>query len=308
MMQTRCRVRQITSGVARIVVEKLCKSPLPFVVCLILISSLSPGQSKVAPSVPLYAEAPFNPRVDRLPPHYVGHDADRIFALMEKREKFKTKGEFETTKQYESRIESQKQQPLYGSLRFDSLFAFRIAMLTFHYDADATHMKLYAPTEFAVDNADQIDHSRIGIKVKESTSFRSYPASNAFGATTLVKETDVKSTQIGALNASDFELRNDADPDLGCFYGPDLQCFYGELHLAAEQARRVKQSAKALVIGSLADPPVSKGSSVGDATISNPTAYFGQIHYVNVQISEIWVYSPETGTIFLKIRPTTDAR
>ena len=119
----------------------------------------------------------------------------------------------------------------------------------------------------------------------------------------MVKEKDVKSTEIGVVNASDFELQNDADPNLDCFYGPDLKCFYGELHLTAEQARRLKQTAKALVIGSLADPSVSNGSSLSDATISNPTAYFGQIRYVNLRVSEIWVYDPEGGIVFFKIQP-----
>jgi hypothetical protein len=142
------------------------------------------------------------------------------------------------------------------------------------------------------------------VKVQENVSYRSYPASNAFGAKTLVKERDVRSIEIGVVNAAEFDLRNASEAALDCFYGPNLRCFYGELRLAPEQARRLKQSAKALVIGSLAGQSIAKGASVGEATMQNPTAYFAQIRYINLTVSEIWIYGPETGTVFLKIKPS----
>jgi hypothetical protein len=273
------------------------------IVCVILISSLCASQGKATVSEKRYSETPFNPAVDRLPANYQGNDADRIYRLIERRENSQIKGEFETTEQHRARIGHQSEQPLIGSLQVTSLFAFKTAGLKFRYDADRGLMNLYVPTSFAVDDADQIDSSRVAVKVQENISFRSYPASNAFGATTLVKEKDVKSIEIGVVNAPDFELRNDPDPSLDCFYGPDLRCFYGELHLAPEQARRLKQSARALVVGSLADHPIGKGASLGEATIENPTAYFGQVRYVNLRVSEIWIYNPETGAVFLKIQP-----
>jgi len=273
------------------------------ILCVALVSPLCAAQTKVDAAKKRYSEIPFNPSVDRIPANYMGNDADIIYRVLERRENSQAKGEFETTEQYQARIERLNRQPLTGSLQITSLLAFKVADVKFRYVADDRVMKLYLPTSFAVDEADQIDNSRIALKVQESVSFRSYAASNAFGATTLVKEKDVKSIQLGVVNAPDFELRNDPDPDLDCFYGPDLRCFYGELRLAPEQARRLKQSARALVIGSLADRPISKGASTGDATIQNPTAYFEQVRYVNLEVSEIWIYSPETGTVFLKIRP-----
>jgi hypothetical protein len=276
------------------------------IVCLILISSLCAGQGRVVAAKKPYSETPFDPAVERLPANYPGNDADRIYQIIERRRGSRTKGEFETTEQYHVRIQRQDEQPLIGSLQMTSLFAFRTAELKSRYDADGGLMKLYVPTSFAVDDAGQVDSSRVAVRVHESISFRSYPASNAFGATTLVKEKDVKSIEIGVVNALDYELRNDPDPELDCFYGPDLRCFYGELRLPPEQARRLKQSARVLVVGSLGQIPIGEGASSGEATIGHPTAYFEQVRYINLQVSEIWIYSPETGTVFLKIRPRAE--
>jgi len=273
------------------------------IVYVILISSLCAGQGRVDAAKRRYSETPFDPSVDRLPANYQGNDADRIYRLIEKREKSRTKGEFETSEQHQTRLERQDEQPLIGPLQIGSLFAFKTAELKFRYDADKGVMELYVPTSFAVDDADQIDSSRLALKIQESISYRSYPASNAFGATTMVKEKDVRSIEVGVVNAPNFELRNDPDPYLDCFYGPDVRCFYGELHLAPEQARRLEQSARVLVIGSLARPPIGKGASLGEATIESPSSYFGQVRYVNMTVSEIWIYRPETGTVFLKILP-----
>ncbi len=276
------------------------------ILCLILISPLCAGQGRVTAAKKLYSETPFDSAVERLPANYRGNDPDRIYQLIEKRQDSRTKGEFETTEQYHSRIQRQDGQPLIGSLMMTGLFAFETAELKFRYDADRGLIKIYVPTSFAVDDAGQVDSSRVALKVREGVSYRSYPASNAFGATTLVKEKDVKSIELGVLNAPDFELRNDPDPTLDCFYGPDLRCFYGELRLTPEQARRLKQSAKVLAIGSLGRLPISKGASSGDATIENPAAYFEQVRYINLQVSEIWIYSLEAGTVFLKMRPQAE--
>jgi hypothetical protein len=276
------------------------------IACVTSISSLCASQSKAPAAGRAYSEVPFNPAVERLPANYQGNDAERIYQLIQRRQGSRTKGEFETSGQYGARIEHQDGQPLAGLLHMTSLFAFKAAELKSRYDADSGMMKLYVPTSYAVDDAGQVDSSKVAVTLHENSSFRSYPASNAFGATTLVKEKDVKSIEIGVLDAPDFDLRNAPDPDLGCFYGPDVRCFYGEVRLRPEQARRLKQSASVLVIGSLGRLPISKGASSGEATIENPTAYFRQVRYINLQVSEIWIYSPGTGTVFLKIRPQVE--
>jgi hypothetical protein len=304
------------------------------------VGSLCAGQSRADAGKRGYSGTPFNPAVARLPANYQGNNADTLYQLIEKREKSRTKGEFETTEQYRARIERQDRQPLAGSLQVTSLLAFKLADVKFHYDADRQVMQLYVPAAFAVDELDQIDNSKLALKLHESVSSRSYAASNAFGATAVVKERDVKSTEIGVVNAGDFDFRTikiaegktpevkfgaepgiekydqkigdglvipndqpetteDRDAPSECYAG----CFYGELHLAPGQARRLKQSARALVIGSLADRAASKGASSGDATIENPTAYFEQVRYINLEVSEIWIYGPETGTVFVKIQP-----
>ncbi len=273
---------------------------LGLIACVISISSFCAGQGKDAAKT-RYSDVPFELTVDHLSAGYQGNDADRIYRAIEKHENA-AKGEFETTEQYEARIEQQNEQPLIGSLRITSLFAFKAADLKLQYDADSGVIKIYVPTSFAVDDAGKVDSSRIAVKVQESASSRSYLASNAFGATTMVREKDVKSIEIGVVHASDFELRNDADPNLDCFYGPDLGCFYSELHLVPEQARRLKRSARVLIVGSLDHDAIGKGAILGDATINSPTAYFGQLRYINLRLSEIWIYNPETGTVFAKIK------
>ena len=282
-------------------------------ICVMLILFLSSSRGQDTTAKKSYSETPFNLTVDRLPTNYRGNDADSIYRLIERRENSQIKGDFETTQQYQTRVGHQNAQPLIGSLLTTSLFAFEAAELEFRYDADSGVMDLHVPTSAAMDDV-VLDTSRLALRVQASTSFRSYLGSNAFGVKVWVREKDVKSIDIGVVNASEFELEKD---------DTDADCFHGELHLAPEEARRLKQSARVLVIGSLpasADSdqtklapgkilfvnhqrPIGKGVLLGDATIENPTAFFEQIRYVNMRVLEIWIYSPKTGTILLKIKP-----
>jgi FKBP-type peptidyl-prolyl cis-trans isomerase len=245
-----------------------------------------------------YSEKAFDPDVDHLPPSYIGNNAEGLLRVIEARSRSQVRGEFETSENHNARVERENGRPLLGSLKLDSILAFKIDQLDCRYDPDAGIMKCYVPTEGAWDEAQQLTPGRLALLLKANTGVHQYVGSNAFGATTLVKDKHVKSIKLGIVNSEDFDLRDKDEP-----VGGDN--FYGDLTMTPDEARLLKKAAKALVIGVLDDPPATKGDLLTEATIQNPTGNFEEIRYLNLRISEIWIYSSETGKVFLKMLPKT---
>jgi len=237
--------------------------------------------------------------LDQLPPGYLGNDAESLLRVIEARQKSQVKGEFETSERYAARIKRENAQPLLGSIKLDDVLAFKVDQPECRYDPDAGIMKFYVTTGGAWDEAQQLTSGKLAVQLKAHTTVHQYLGSNAFGVTVRVKDEHIKSVKLGIVNSQEFDLRDKDNPD-----EPALaDSFYSELKMTPDEARKLKKTAKALVIGVLDDTPASKGDLVGEPTITSPKGFFEEIRYLNLKVSEIWIYNPETGRVLLKMLP-----
>lgn len=117
---------------------------LVITLCLLALPAAAEAQARKKKSSPPTAPVqPAEADASRLPPGYVGHNGAAIFtALMERRAQFR-KGQFETTPEYEGRVERIVSSIPAASARLT--FLLRDADVT--YDADASAFKISVETD-----------------------------------------------------------------------------------------------------------------------------------------------------------------
>ena len=81
-----------------------------------------------------FSDAPFKIDGHIIPKNYLGHDLREIYNRLEARQNRK-KGEFETTAEYNARIEQEKKAPLYGTINIGDKLTLVIDTMS-SYDAD----------------------------------------------------------------------------------------------------------------------------------------------------------------------------
>ena len=87
------------------------------------------------PAQPCFSDKQLDFKAEMLPPNYQGNDLKKLADEIIRRTDLK-KDEFETTTQFQQRIEDEKKKHLLGELNSSSTFAFEISDTTFQYDAD----------------------------------------------------------------------------------------------------------------------------------------------------------------------------
>jgi hypothetical protein len=118
-------------------------------------STKKEGQSQLVKCP--YSEKELDTTLIRLPKNYYGNDLQEITAEVIKRGKF-VKGEFETTKEFQERIQNERRKVLTGELTFYSVFAFQDnGFISIKYDADSQRMNIddYLSTRFYFENVCQ---------------------------------------------------------------------------------------------------------------------------------------------------------
>lgn len=116
---------------------------LIIILCLLTIPAAAEAQTRRKKSAPAAPVLPAEADASRLPPGYVGHNAAAVFsALRERRAQFR-KGQFETTPEYEGRVERIVSSLPAASARLT--FLLQDAKVT--YDADAASFKIAVETE-----------------------------------------------------------------------------------------------------------------------------------------------------------------
>ena len=112
----------------------------------LLLSSSTAAQSlnrqRPGTTVEGFAQSPFDPSVEKLPPDYRGHDSKELIAALMRRASQSVKDEFETTEQFRQRVKALEASPLFGGLTIGSLLAFVIDGVETHYDADREVMSV----------------------------------------------------------------------------------------------------------------------------------------------------------------------
>jgi hypothetical protein len=247
-------------------------------------SSKPVAKAKVAAAKP---ETPFDDTVAKFPPAFGGNTVEWVL----KHRTIPPKGEFETTAEYNQRLEK-FQSELYVFVPDEPE--------NFEYDADAETFsaKIYPD----ITNV----HSRIGwyfrpfdihqTKLSEST----YVGSNAFGAEALVTKTKSKVTQLVVSETEDI-LRYSFD-------SIDIS-----FKLPRDRARSVKPNLRVAFICSPkpeqfapatpSDVNGATGYDISEATIDSPTERWTYYVALRAELRQIWVFDRSTGEVFGRFLP-----
>jgi hypothetical protein len=289
-------------------------------VCLLLLAHVSsPAQARRASSS--FDVRSFDLSVERLPPYYAGHSLAGLARVLPGWKWGARKSEFETTVEYKRRMDRERQKPLLGGLRFDSLLAFSFglgggaveagpyllmagytrALLSAEYDADAGVMKVNAGFTrapfVAADggNCYQAFWTRVGGKPE------SYVARNFLGRRVRVRVYQEDEYYLGLCapardSAVGLRARVPGITADGTFGSIDAT-----LTMGSKEAREKKDYLRALVIGRLDGNPYERTFERVTPTFSKPVEEKTTGHYVKIIPQEVWIYDLSTGWVYAKV-------
>ncbi|MCC6502247.1 MAG: hypothetical protein IT362_03805 [Deltaproteobacteria bacterium] len=279
---------------------------LVFVICFILGFGIVASAKEVAnknkkefhnkKSIENSAIDPFDINAEKLPPKYKGNDIVKLYSNFVKRAPLE-KNEFETTEEYEKKI---------ASVTLDAIYAMKFDMDTsrrseiYPYDADTNKFKIQLTTETL--SFSSFEDRRGSFVVKEMNKrSESYVASNAFGASRLVKGYVATQYGVALVNEDDF-----GSDDHG------TRTVNVEIDVSIDKAKQLKDNIGILL---LCKPSLYKSNAErkykGNDLIFEKSDYFGGTmnvpishyydqKYINVEVLAIWIYDFRTGMIFLK--------
>jgi hypothetical protein len=247
----------------------------------------------------------FNTNLTLLPANYNGLDIIAIYESLSSRSEVKTKGEYETTVDFNKRIDSICKAPIISKLTFDSIFCFQGDLDTYSdnlsYDADTEMFSilnrgLNSSTSGSIKNVNQKFgyekisgiHS-IGLKnVVENQG--KYEASNAYGKTVTVEKTKFESYNIIEYNDNNFFMNG----------------FSFKFKTSVDLARSYKQNGclKLLFIGKIISPYTHQHFDSFKPTIDKPNEYINYDNYIYMNVQEIWLYDKISGIIYDKLKRT----
>jgi len=283
--------------------------------------TVSPKETPATPAIaqsnpsPAYLTISFDPSIQKIPVPYLGHDIEQTYKAFDERKKAERKDEFETTEQFQRRLTEQAGKPLFGSVGQDSVLAF-VVSAGLGYDADSQTLTISLPTS-AVWQSAQIDKSRLAVKIKSGkvTKDKSI-GQNAYGAKVEIEKTYAKGFELAIHNESNFASEKVLDENMrrmsersdmpkmpaSFFERMKKTAFVQRIKMSPEEARAAKDKISVLILAKPVAPYISYGAILREATFKDPTEFFSQMYYVDVDLGEIWIYNKQSGEIITKIK------
>lgn len=258
---------------------------LTIILCLLAIPAAAEGQTKRKKSTPPAPVLPAEADASRLPPGYVGHNAAAVFfALRERRAQFR-KGQFETTPEYEGRIERIVSSLPAASARLTFLLS--DAKVT--YDADASSFKIALETESLYPDTTYIAgdwSSPYGgfsslYLVWNSRTLGSGVGQNAFGVRKRYKVTAYTSLRLAVPTDTISRLTRGLT-----------------LPATPASARVMYPGIRLALTGRLIPPYGGEGTEVDEATISEPEEAHYFKYYLYFQPDAAVVYDIRSGEVY----------
>ena len=240
---------------------------------------------KVAPVVPAYSQIQFDPNTLRVPPHFMGNDIVRLykaFAALHDAEK----AEFETTDQFNKRIELAEAKLFMGSKTETATLSFVIPVKA-EYDADSEMLIVQVYGGPDRDNASSV-------RVKQSKRESSHIGSNAFGAKIAVHDTYIHSYFLLINNTNQF---TNADLSIA-------------VKMLADEARKIKGTLSALAVCTITkgDIQTDKDVTWKKPTFDDPHEVFEQLWFLRTNLLAIWLFDSSSGKVHTKVEPTEVAK
>jgi hypothetical protein len=235
---------------------------------------------------PPYATGVFNTSLTSLPAHFRGNS---FMTLYKEAVMVGPKGEFETTAEYTARSKKD----------VDTTYAIVLNA------SDLTAPPIYDADKETMSPSVRLRSVFIGLGSRSEGQFhgygqgyivdfvpngqRQYPASNAFGASTVVTSTTSDTRAILPM-------------------GPLSTGATLEFKVPRAEAQQIKVRLKMLVIGSIAsqqEPVIGvdqgwNGFYATTATITDPSETFTHYYLLRMNIADLWAFDSETGTVLAR--------
>jgi len=241
----------------------------------------------VQPS-PVFQETAFDLAIQQLPPLYFGASIPEITKALTNLQNAK-KDQYETTAEYEARLDGLRSKPLFSKVQFEDLIALSIQepVMARTYNADKGMMSLKFETSSDIGTVLQpygykLDRSRIILRLREESRSREATFTNAYGATW--EGTDLSATTWNAIV-------------------PSYTLSAIDFPLPPAEARPLKDAKLAsILVGTLSSRVVIRSGTSSKATIDNPTHFFQSDSSFSFDPKELWVYVLETGKVLNKVK------
>jgi hypothetical protein len=250
-------------------------------------------------------------------PHFMGNDLRRICDALSSSIS-SHKGEFETTAEYQAEVRDAIDKPIIGDIKAGSDLAFVIpsplhnhldeldeGYLTTVYNADHAKMtvQLHTSMTFQPGEPDDIKsllarpkdiHSVAIIWGANEPAYRSWNASNSFGASVKVKEQSYDAYGL-AIDVEHVPWKKD---NLVTFISEGGSV---EFSVPIEEARLIKGRLKVLIVCRIKDNPIMSGTDYHKATMTSPFEKKARYKYLHITPVSLWVFDDETGKVYLTL-------
>ncbi|WP_258007374.1 GUN4 domain-containing protein, partial [Cylindrospermopsis raciborskii] len=216
-----------------------------------------------------YLTTPFNNSTE-IPPNFLGHDLEAISNALIKRQESLKKDEFETTQAFNQRVIKEGLKPILGTINVDSTLAFVLSdKFESSYNADLSLFRIEIPNS---------DYTEFTWKSK-TFNYRTYKASNAFGATIDVSSWDSESFSIKPDRRSNEQTIT--------------------LSISSNLAKKLKENFGIIFISKIEGySPVKRQIGRSNATFDNPYSISYSDTSLNVKILEFKIFDKTTGEVY----------
>ncbi|MCH4903130.1 hypothetical protein GSN00_01675, partial [Cylindrospermopsis raciborskii CHAB3438] len=216
-----------------------------------------------------YLTTPFN-NSTKILPNFLGHDLEAISNALIKRQESLKKDEFETTQAFNQRVIKEGLKPILGTINVDSTLAFVLSdKFESSYNADLSLFRIEIPNS---------DYTEFTWKSK-TFNYRTYKASNAFGATIDVSSWDRESFSIKPNRTSKEQTIT--------------------LRISSNLAKKLKENFRIIFISKIEGySPVKRQIGRSNATFDNPYSISYSDTSLNVKILEFKIFDKTTGKVY----------
>ncbi|MSM39509.1 MAG: hypothetical protein GJT30_07805 [Geobacter sp.] len=217
---------------------------------------------------------------------FIGHDLREVYKSLEAR-KNREKSEFETTYEYNLRIEKEDKTPLSGNTYIYDNISLLVDVESI-YDADTQILQILLPLENS-----WVTKFTLGIPSRESKVYKDeYIGTNAYGVNVNVKKYTTEKIVLVVNNSEPYEIDNS-------LFKKKIKITIKDV--SVETAKHNKNSIAAICVFKIKSPFVGKDGYHDKATISNPVEMTILNKLLYGDISEIIVYNKKSGQILHRL-------
>jgi hypothetical protein len=250
----------------------------------VLTTSIWPVYTVTAAGI-TFQTVPFNAESERLSPGFAGHDVYSIIAAAGKLKNVAPKGEFETTAQYEARLESAKRERLVGTTTLEDMLGIVLPAeeAKSKYDADRSALAIYfRATSWYGDGTSVRNLPDAALLREEHKNTGTYTGANAFNRKVLVQKATRRSTYV--------------------IFGTSgrMPCAGTTLELDPARAKELKSTLRVVLIGTLTPNYVERRSTVAAATIDSPLELKIEDVGLKIDLSAVWFINQRTGEVLAR--------